>query len=250
MALDAEYYHNNSSLQFGLANDILEAISFQGNETLLDIGCGDGKITASLAGRLPSGSVIGLDASEEMIAFAKSNFSKPNLNFVVNDARSLVWKDHFDWIVSFSCLHWVRPQEEVFAAIKKALKPGGKALILTFPGGTSYSDSINEAINCDPFQSYRIDSALLLEDEYRAIIEKIGFKESKMIVKPRIASYETPSLLKDYIRGWLPSLIPLPSHLQEPFLDHVASLAPSYSIDKGDGQIHLCYATIEISLTR
>jgi ubiquinone/menaquinone biosynthesis C-methylase UbiE len=69
---------------------IAEELKLRGDETILDVGCGDGKITAELARAVPRGFVLGTDASAEMIAFARKTFSppkNPNRKFDIADAR-------------------------------------------------------------------------------------------------------------------------------------------------------------------
>ena len=80
--LNAEHYYSNSSTQKRLADDILYLHDFTGNENILDIGCGDGIISAKLATIAYNGKVTGIDPSKEMIAFTQQNIStQPNLFF-------------------------------------------------------------------------------------------------------------------------------------------------------------------------
>ena len=79
---DPKVYEKSSSAQQKWAQELLSKISIRGDERILDIGCGDGKITAEIALLVPRGSVMGLDNSVEMLGFARSRFpplSQPNL---------------------------------------------------------------------------------------------------------------------------------------------------------------------------
>ena len=67
---DAQAYNRVSALQQWLAEKSLVRLSLDGDERVLDVGCGDGKVTVEIARRLPRGSVVGVDASHAMIAFA------------------------------------------------------------------------------------------------------------------------------------------------------------------------------------
>src|SRR4030095_15665404 len=106
-----------------------------GSERILDVGCGEGKITAEIASRVPRGLVVGVDPSHDMIGFAQKHFtlaistgaSLGNLRFEVADARRLSFKDEFDLAVSFNALHWIPEQDAALRAIRSALIPGGKA---------------------------------------------------------------------------------------------------------------------------
>src|SRR5476651_510537 len=83
--LNAGYYVKHSSLQNGLAKEILNTYRLNSCAHILDVGCGDGRITAELANHVNQGKVLGIDASPSMIEFASRNFPKtefPNLEFL------------------------------------------------------------------------------------------------------------------------------------------------------------------------
>ena len=69
-------YNQHLSMQTKFAHDQLARHNFSGSERVLDLACGDGKITASIASRLPHGSVLGIEISSEMIGFARQNFPR------------------------------------------------------------------------------------------------------------------------------------------------------------------------------
>lgn len=68
---DGEKYQNSSSHQKEWGSKLIAELSLKGNERILDLGCGDGVLTKQLAGIVPHGEVIGLDASENMLKVAK-----------------------------------------------------------------------------------------------------------------------------------------------------------------------------------
>ena len=112
---NASEYDRLSALQATMAEEALSLLKLQGNERILDIGCGNGKTTAAIAARVPQGSVTGVDASAEMIAFATDALEpgalqSANLQFQVADARHLPFHHEFDLIVSFNALHWIPDQ--------------------------------------------------------------------------------------------------------------------------------------------
>jgi len=122
-------YSEISSLQEAMAEEQLALLDLAGTERILDVGCGDGKITAKIAARLPRGSTLGVDPSREMIAFASSHFgapAHPNLHFDVADVRRLPYRNQFDLVVSFNALHWVTQQDEALRSIREALKPAAR----------------------------------------------------------------------------------------------------------------------------
>jgi len=71
---NAEDYYRSSAEQKAWARELILKLALKGNERVLDIGCGDGSTTAEVANQLPSGSILGIDNSEEMIHFARKKF--------------------------------------------------------------------------------------------------------------------------------------------------------------------------------
>ena len=91
---DAKDYARHSSTQQTWARELISKLKLNGCESVLDVGCGDGKITAEIAGYVPDGTVVGVDSSKEMIELARVDFAKnkyPNLSFQVIDARQLAF---------------------------------------------------------------------------------------------------------------------------------------------------------------
>jgi trans-aconitate methyltransferase len=92
MKWNAADYAANSAAQQIWARELIVQLHLRGNERILDVGCGDGKVTAELARAVPKGSVAGIDASPEMVRFARKTFppgKHSNLKFQVMDAREI-----------------------------------------------------------------------------------------------------------------------------------------------------------------
>jgi trans-aconitate 2-methyltransferase len=133
---DPDLYRRVSTLQQRLAERSLAGLTLAGHERVLDVGCGDGRITAEIADRLPRGSVAGVDASEAMIRAARdAHAGRANASFEVADAAALAFAAEFDVAVSFNALHWVHDQEAALRGIAAALRPGGRALLRFVPAG-------------------------------------------------------------------------------------------------------------------
>src|ERR1041385_3111436 len=97
---NAADYAANSTAQQSWARELIAGLHLRGDERVLDVGCGDGKVTAELDGAVSRGSVTGVDASEAMIGFAQKTFAMPNLEFQVMDARRLRLPREFDLVFS------------------------------------------------------------------------------------------------------------------------------------------------------
>ena len=179
---DAAEYARRSSLQEAMAQEVLALCDLGGSQRIVDVGCGEGKITAQIAGRVPEGSVLGVDPSHDMIRFAQSHFSLPNLRFQVADARCLPFQNEFDLAVSFNALHWVPEQESALGGLRAALVPGGRAQFrLVTVGARQSLESVAEETRRAPawkayFESFDDPYLRWTPDEYAAAAERSGFR--------------------------------------------------------------------------
>ncbi len=126
---DGARYGVVSDLQRAAAAESLALIELDGGERILDIGCGDGYVTAQIAERLPRGSIVGVDPSPRMIEAARRRIT--SASFQAGDVTRLTFDAEFDVVTSFNALHWVRAQDLAYRRIAGALTPGGRAY-LTF----------------------------------------------------------------------------------------------------------------------
>jgi trans-aconitate 2-methyltransferase len=195
----ANDYNRQSSLQQAMAQEQLRLLTLDGSERILDVGCGDGKISAAIAERLRSGSVLGVDPSRDMIAFASSHFGPvhANLRFEVADARRLPYKNEFDLVVSFNALHWVPEQDLALDSIHAALKPGGQACLRFVPTGSrqSLEDVIEEVRQLPRWTGYFVDFRTpyvhFTAETYRALAVKSGFQVRRLHVEDKAWDFET-----------------------------------------------------------
>jgi trans-aconitate 2-methyltransferase len=182
---NAPEYYRHSSLQEAMAQEVLALLDLKGSERILDVGCGDGKVTAEIAARSLRGSVVGVDPSRAMIAFAQSHFgpaTRPNLRFEVADARCLPFKNEFDLVVSFNALHWIPEQDAALASIHSVLISGGRAQLRLVAAGArkSFEYVVEETLRTSKWDVYFRDFhdpyLRLTSDEYAALAERNGFR--------------------------------------------------------------------------
>lgn len=148
-AWNAADYARHSSLQEAMASEALGLLELRGDEHVLDIGCGDGRISARIAEALvPRGSVCGVDASDDMIAFAqRQHAGVANLHFMVADARQLHFEGAFDAALSFNALHWVPDLAPALQGLRAALVPDGRAwLRLVTQGPVTSLETVAEQV--------------------------------------------------------------------------------------------------------
>jgi trans-aconitate 2-methyltransferase len=134
---DATSYHQVSQPQFLWGQRVLDRLSLRGDETVLDAGCGTGRLTAKLLERLPHGRVIAVDRSENMLEVARA-FLLPQfgdrVQFLRADLESLPLHEAVDSIFSTATFHWIRDHRSLFQRLFHVLKPGG-VLVAQCGGG-------------------------------------------------------------------------------------------------------------------
>jgi SAM-dependent methyltransferase len=117
---DGEQYRRASAHQKEWGARLIEELKLTGDERVLDLGCGDGALTARIAALAPRGRALGIDASAGMIASAR-RLSAPNLEFRLLDINDLRCEAEFDVVFSNATLHWVRDHRPVLAGIRRGL---------------------------------------------------------------------------------------------------------------------------------
>ncbi len=197
---DATAYNKQSTLQKWLADEHLASLRIEGTERVLDIGCGDGKITAEIADRLLHGSVLGIDPSTDMIAFAQHHFGAParsNADFAVADAARLAYRDEFDLIVSFNALHWVKDQSATLRGIREALRRTGRAFLEFVPQGRrrSLEDVLEDTRQSTKWARYFVGYTApyihLTADEYGQIAERCGLRVERIDVEDKAWDFKS-----------------------------------------------------------
>lgn len=248
--LDAGYYVRHSSLQNGLANEILSNYPIKRTAHILDVGCGDGRITAELADLASKGRVIGLDPSPSMIEFARNTFPKtefPNLDFQLGMAEDAVFTETFDLITSFSCFHWLKEPQKAFHLLSSLLKKGGEMLILTYPKESPYYRYLQIALKKYPeYYPLSANHSMLSASEYKKILPQNHLEITDFRKKNLIAYYNTPEEIRQYIRGWLNSYVPLPEYLYDSFLEEVSQAMLADPTTSKKGRIGIPYTALVI----
>lgn len=125
---DARAYHRVSEPQFAWGLRVLERLSLRGDETVVDAGCGSGRLTRRLVDRLPRGRVIAVDQSAAMLEQARGALSDvgDRLELVQADLTQLQLTRPVDAIFSTATFHWVLDHEALFRSLHRALRPGGQ----------------------------------------------------------------------------------------------------------------------------
>jgi trans-aconitate 2-methyltransferase len=122
---DAQTYDRVSDPQFQWGLEVLDRLELAGDETVMDAGCGSGRVTAKLLERLPEGRVICVDASESMIEKAREALGD-RADYIVADLTELDVAEPVDVVFSTATFHWVLDHDRLFARLHAALEPGGR----------------------------------------------------------------------------------------------------------------------------
>jgi trans-aconitate 2-methyltransferase len=225
------YYFENSSLQLKHAKALIDKHAFSGVENILDIGCGDGKITAALGQLIPYGKIVGIDKSVEMIDFASQQFLSSefsNVRFDVLDARNINYENQFDLIVSFSCLHFVPNEEQLdlLKGVRRALKQNGKLLLMLYRKCPAQWAAVNSVANHDRwkdyFKKFTSDFHEYLPESYQALLDRADLGRFSAAFTPvEYVTYASQEMVSKFIKGWLPHMQMLPQKFHDEFIDEV-----------------------------
>lgn len=254
---NASEYHQHSSLQQAMAEEVLRTLTLSGNESVLDIGCGDGKITAAIAARLPAGSAVGIDPSRAMIDFAARQFSRSdgNLAFEVADVRALPFQRQFDLVVSFNALHWVAEQDLALASIQRALLPGGTARLRFVCNGPRPSlEDVIETVRLSPrwagaFAGFVKPYTHVDPEAYRTLAEKVGFRITRLDIQDVAWDFETRDNFAAFARAtFVEWTRRLPEAQWSDFITDVLDAYQSLAATNADDEHTFKFYQLEIQL--
>lgn len=228
---DGERYKKASKHQKEWGNSLISELSLKGNEKILDLGCGDGALTAQLSSLVPDGTVLGIDASAGMIDTAKKLVSG-NLAFTQMDINAINFRNEFDVIFSNATLHWVKDHHSLMKNAFAALKPCG-LILWDFAGDGNCSNFfavIQEVIKENRYKEYFSEFEwpwyMPTKADYEKIVAASGFSEFTIteVNKDRYFSNSTEMI------KWIdqPSIVPflkcVPDELKATFRQEVIEL--------------------------
>ncbi len=179
---DGEKYREASSHQKEWGKSLISKLSLQGNECVLDLGCGDGNVTKQLSLLVPNGTVLGIDASLGMIRTAKK-IRRANLTFLQMDINNLHYSNAFDLIFSNAALHWVKDHNRLLHNSLAALKTGG-IIAWDFGGNgncSNFLEVIGEKMTENTyrgfFRDFEMPWFMPSKQQYEELISTIGYSD-------------------------------------------------------------------------
>jgi SAM-dependent methyltransferase len=187
-------YQANAGFVPILGAAVLDLLAPLPGEHILDVGCGDGVLTEKIAAA--GASVVGFDASEELVAAARAR----GIDVVLGDAHALPFSAEFDAVFSNAALHWMREPDAVLDGIRRALKPGGR-FVAEFGGFGNIAAIVTALIAALEKQGLdgkaRFPWFYPTPAEYSARLDRHGFRVDSIALVPR------PTPLPTGMRGWL-----------------------------------------------
>lgn len=257
---NAADYAANSVVQQSWARELIARLKLHGDEHILDIGCGDGKVTAEIARAVSRGGVTGVDASAEMIAFAKKAFpteKHPNLEFYVMDARKLKSTRRFDIIFSNAALHWVDNHDAILRGTSSVLKPGGRLVISCGGKGNAHDVfvALRPEIRMKHWRQFfrRMPKPYFFYSpaDYEKWLPRSGFKAVNVRLMPKDAIYTGRDGFAAWLRTtWLPYVQRVPKNLREEFIAAVANRYVVKHPPDAGGRIHVRMVRLEIDAVK
>ena len=182
---DGKRYREASSHQQEWGLRLIQELNVGGTEEILDLGCGDGRLTAHLAELVPRGRVVGIDASAGMITAAREQQTKAsNLAFLLGDITELDFDREFDIVFSNATLHWVKDHKPLLWRLYRSLKAGGVLRVNFAADGNclTFFKVIRQAMEQPSFAQYfsRFDWPWYMPtlDEYCTLLHQIPFAEA------------------------------------------------------------------------
>jgi len=230
---NAQDYGKNAAFVHGLAGGVLEWLDAKPNESILDLGCGDGQLTERIAAT--GAHIVGVDLSPEMLAAARGR----GIDAQEARAESLPFADQsFDAVFSNAALHWVRGQNEMMAEVRRVLKPGGR--FVAEMGGHGNIAAVRVAFTAvlarHGFSDHQGDENYYPTPvAYTRRLERHGFNVERMELIPR----PTP-LPESGMTGWLRTfrrgvLNGLPETIRDFVVEETAELlAPALRDEDGN----------------
>ena len=225
---DARSYERVSGPQAAWAERVLDRLALRGDETVLDAGCGSGRVTRMLLERLPNGRVVAVDCAPSMVAEAREALDPSRTSVIEADLAELMLDESVDAAFSNAVFHWVLDHEALFARLFAALRPAGR--LEAQCGGERNVERFNEAArkvgDREPFAAHLAGWAgpwnFAGPAQTAERLREAGFEEVETNLAPWPVTLEEPvEYLRTVCLGH--HLERLPQELHGPYAEAVAA---------------------------
>jgi trans-aconitate 2-methyltransferase len=225
---DAKTYDRLAAPQEEWARGVLARLPLNGDETVLDAGCGSGRVTRLLAERLPRGWVIGVDGSESMVAEARSSLADlgDRVEIFHSDLLGLDLDEPVDAAFSNATFHWVLDHGLLFRRLRAALKPrgrlvaqcGGEGNVAEWRAATEAAAELPEFAGS--FAGWEGPWNFAGPEQTESRLLEAGFAEARCWLEQKVVEPDDP---RDFVAvvGLAAHHERLPAEQREPFTDAV-----------------------------
>ena len=213
--------------------EVLERLPLEGDETVLDAGCGTGRVTEMLLARLPRGRVVALDASAAMLEQARGRLARfgDQVSYVHADlAQPLPIAEPVDAVLSTATFHWVLDHDALLANLAAVLRPGG-CLVAQCGGFGNVATLLRIATDVHP-GFHRVHN-FQTPEATRDRLARSGFDRIETWLSDAPTPFETPEQFEAFLetvclRTFLDEL---PAEARAPFVREVAARMPELTLD-------------------
>lgn len=224
---DAKTYDQVSDPQFSWGIEVLERLRLRGDESVVDAGCGSGRVTERLLALIPDGRLIAVDGSEAMIAEARERLGgKERVDYLVADLAELELEQPVDLILSTATFHWILNHERLFVHLRAALVPGGRLVAQCGGEGNvaRHAEAIARVAARPEFAEHLSAASGIWNfagpEETEARLRDAGFSEARCWLQPKPVQPPDPlAFISTVTLG--PLLAQLPAEKKRPFAEAV-----------------------------
>lgn len=222
---DAKTYDEVSDPQLEWGKEVLDRLELRGDETVVDAGCGSGRVTEQLLERLPDGRVIAVDGSQAMVDQAEERLGD-RADYLVSDLVELELPELVDLVFSTATFHWISDHDRLFRQLRRVLRPGGR--LVAQCGGKGNVARHAEAIAtvaADPEYGQHLTAARGLwnfasPEETEPRLDRAGFTGVRCWLQPKPVQPPRPlEFVSTVTLG--PILDQLPEEKRRPFAEAV-----------------------------
>jgi trans-aconitate 2-methyltransferase len=226
---DAATYHRVGTPQARWGERVLERLDLRGDETVLDAGCGSGRVTAMLLERLSSGRVIAVDSSPSMVAAAREALPADRVDTMVCNLVDLELAEPVDAVFSNAVFHWILDHDRLFERLHAALRSGGQLVAQCGGEGNiaAFKAAMEEVAAREPYAEHIAGWTpwnYAAPDVTEARLRRAGFAQARCWRTDEPVEPEDPeSFVSTVCLG--AHLDRLPDELREPYTADVLEVA-------------------------
>jgi len=230
--------------------DLLSLVRFTPGMRIIDLGCGTGALTMLLRDASPGASIVGVDASPEMLAHAVRDVA--GVRFVQADLRGFGEEGAYDLVLSNAALHWLDDHANLVPRLMRLARPGGQ-IAWQIPSNHVHPAHVlihEELVAEEPYRSmlggWKRPTTVLPVDEYARLLHRCGAKDIVAFEKVYVHELDSVSSVVDWTRATtlLPYWERMPAAWHERFLGRYRELL----VERWGGERPYCYTFRRILL--